>query len=827
MKKYFNWLLALSLVVMCSCSEDKYDMEQNEGMVDFTVTTSIPSTIQTYSSHNGGATNVNAANYDLRYILEVWTKESPRRLAYRGYKIVDNNFTTTDVTFAARLLALDYDFVFWADFVNHGTTEATAHGADLFYTTNNSSTDAQIKANPAIDPGLQAISLNVLPAYNISQDARDAYYKVVPVDLRTQSVLGSVKLNRPFGKYRLISTDDVDGYLAGTSILKAQTEYKGSATLPTQFNALTGAVGTGTIDLSGLVFTCDVVQENAFVAGTTYTGAYVLSFDYIFAGVAQTVAFDVSVFSDAAANTKIGSRSISNIPIQKNKLTTIIGNFFTNTFDYTIIVDDEFDGGIAYTPGSVYIGTTKYANIDAALAAAAADDIIMLGEGVHTVSTANSVISKNLTIKGIVNSAIIEAINPAVQAAVPAPQGQNPIFLITTGDVTFDNVVFRTDKTPAPAAVDGLTIIGGSLTLNNVMFNGIVNKEGITGSQYGRCVTVYGASTTLTVTNSTFTNFNKNGIHMMAGDATVTNSNFVGSNLMTNGVTIAQNGIVFMSGTSGTVANCSFKNLNYDTDSACGVYVVTPGGATDAGGNTYSNNDYNWYEGTTEMVEVSEFVAASPLWAVNRYDVASWTEVTMAGKAAIKSTVNSTTDMLTRGVSYDGNFYNTQGRGIAAKNTGASEDWDIEAEIYISADMLSVTYKPFYIGVWGDAAAYPIIAASNAIPGTVDNRNYTAGAMTPLWKLYHSDGTWTNGPALTAGWHKIRMTNNLGIIEYYIDGVKVGAFNATSGSYPVQSVIIQNYNFGQIVASGTQVASTWPSYDFDAYFTNVKVTVRH
>jgi len=606
-KKIQLALAAIMVVFMFSCSNEMNVNNRNEGFVDFTVKTSIPKTIQTYASHNGGATNVDETSYDLRYILEVWTKDATPKLAYRGYKIVDDNFTKGSVTFSARLLALEYNFVFWADFVADGTTEATAHDADLFYITNNGSTEAQIIAIPTCDPGLQEISLNLTAAtYNVSEDARDAYYKMLSVDLRTQSVLDNVSLNRPFGKYRLVSVDNVvDGYFSETSISKTKIEYKGSATLPTNFNALTGEVGASTIDLTGMEFTCDVVQENAVVGGVTYPDAYILAFDYIFAGAAQTVAFDVSVFSDADATAKIGSKSISNIPIKKNKLTTIVGNFFTNSFDYTVVVDDEFDGEIAYASGSVYIGATKYATIDLALAAAVTGDVITLGRGVHTVSSANAEINKDITIKGIVNSAIIEAISPAAQTT-PGTQGKNPIFFITAGNVTFENIIFRTNQTPRGAQVDGITITGGLLILRNVTFDGITSESGISGAQHGRCVTVYGASTKLKVTNSTFKNFNKNGIHIIEGNATIINSNFIGKNLKNNGLITAQNGIVFMNAATGIVTNCFLRDFNYNNDTSCAILDFTDGMIIDDGGNIYSNNDYNWYDAIAgvDLIEI-------------------------------------------------------------------------------------------------------------------------------------------------------------------------------------------------------------------------------
>jgi hypothetical protein len=71
----------------------------------------------------------------------------------------------------------------------------------------------------------------------------------------------------------------------------------------------------------------------------------VLAYDYIFASAAGTaVAFNATVFDKSA--TEIGYREISNIPIVRNKLTTIIGKFFTNTAVMTVIVEDNFGGSI-------------------------------------------------------------------------------------------------------------------------------------------------------------------------------------------------------------------------------------------------------------------------------------------------------------------------------------------------------------------------------------------------------------------------------------------------------------------------------------------------
>jgi hypothetical protein len=89
-------------------------------------------------------------------------------------------------------------------------------------------------------------------------------------------------------------------------------------------------------------YNAPTTKEDATVGGTLYADVVVLAFDYIFAPqTGTTVTFSATAFD--AANNQIGYRELPNIPIERNKLTTIIGNFFTNTAEMTVIVGDEFD----------------------------------------------------------------------------------------------------------------------------------------------------------------------------------------------------------------------------------------------------------------------------------------------------------------------------------------------------------------------------------------------------------------------------------------------------------------------------------------------------
>ncbi|KAA6343830.1 hypothetical protein EZS27_008495 [termite gut metagenome] len=268
MNKNAVWLLAFVCAFLFSCSSDDFDAgNQKDGMVDFTISTSIPQGIKTYAtsdpnSGNGGATNVK--DHALRYILEVWTKEDSPRLAYRDYQIVKGDFANEGVTFSARLLALEYYFVFWADFVATSTTDANAASADLYYKTNNGETVDEIKANSRSYSGLTAIEI-IPENYGVSNDARDAFYAMKVFNLRThKNAIESVTLTRPFGKYRLVATDAPEDYLTEKPV-KALITYTGaSVTLPGGFDALHGEVTDRVINVTSLQHN-DVTQEDVTI----------------------------------------------------------------------------------------------------------------------------------------------------------------------------------------------------------------------------------------------------------------------------------------------------------------------------------------------------------------------------------------------------------------------------------------------------------------------------------------------------------------------------------------------------------------------------------
>lgn len=330
MKKIILSALAIGgLLFAASCQMDESGSGTLTGEVDFTITAGIPGGISTYApagsgSHNGGAMLLDPDNYDLRYIMQAYDEND--KLAYSATQYVSDNFTTQSVVFEARLIAKKYNFVFWADFVPEGQTE------DYYYKT----TDAEGNID------LRDITYAQDPVPDFTDDAMDAYTKVVEVNLSAQNQnITDIKLQRPFGKLRLIATDQLSGDLQDDE-LPATTEikYADRTTVPDVFNALTGIASGNTRTISSI--TSVSMQEDAVVGGTTYTGAYFLIANYIFASDANTgYAMGVTVKDKAGKTT--GTRSLSQIPIVKNKLTTVIGNFYSNSSTLEVIVEDPFE----------------------------------------------------------------------------------------------------------------------------------------------------------------------------------------------------------------------------------------------------------------------------------------------------------------------------------------------------------------------------------------------------------------------------------------------------------------------------------------------------
>ncbi len=326
MKKYSLLVLSFMVIALFCGSCQRGDMDTTiNNEVNFSITAGIPVGITTYAedafSHQGGAINVDPTQYDLRYILEVYTLDDNPVRVYRKTAIVADDFSS-EVTFSSRLVAKKYKFVFWADFVEEGSTEETE---GMHYET---------------DPLTQISYKESVSLDHLATDLIDAYYHVEEVDLSKSQNIEGILLHRPFGKIRLIATDMLtDGASQSEYPASVKIDYK-QIEVPASFDALNEKPLDATLKIGDI--TSSTISEDATVNGNTYSGAFLLGYHYIFATDAST-AYEIDVTAYDQNGNEICSRSLSRIPVQKNKLTTVIGNFYTNEGTLKVVVEAPFE----------------------------------------------------------------------------------------------------------------------------------------------------------------------------------------------------------------------------------------------------------------------------------------------------------------------------------------------------------------------------------------------------------------------------------------------------------------------------------------------------
>ena len=470
MKKILLPILALGgLLFASSCQMDEPDAGTLTGEVDFSITAGIPSGITTYSptdgasfSHLGGANNVDPNMYDLRYILKVYDDET---LAYEEIQTVKSDFAGEKVNFSARLLAKKYTFVLWADFVKEGTT------SDLYYDTD--------------DLTMVSYTSTVTDDFNmrakyLSSDAIDAYTAYQEINLSESSQNVNISLKRPFGKIRLLATDAPDNNDANTQIPnKVSIKFAEDTWVPSTYNAKIGQVSEGNSILIEQ-YSFDAIREvQPQVTGHDElaeedNSAYLLGQTYIFASESiPSYKMTVTTYSDEYLNAQIGYRELTNIPVSANKLTTVIGNFYTNEGNIDVVVDDMFDEDETVYDVPETINVTTSAGIQDAIDAAQDGDIIVIGPGTYgafdvTKSETQSFFQlptdKSLTFRGA-NAGVAGTGSRSEETVITIPFTYAHS-TTTTADFTFDGLKFTENGrvSVGKASTGDLTFINNIVT---------------------------------------------------------------------------------------------------------------------------------------------------------------------------------------------------------------------------------------------------------------------------------------------------------------------------------------------------------------------------
>ena len=456
MKRFFA--LAALVLGLAACQTEPEGLDVNAGgEVDTTITVSLPETTRATDDQNsakGGVSNV-LGEYDLRYILEVYN-DAGAMVQKRMVKTTD----ATTVAFDFRLIPnRNYTFVVWADFVKDGSV------ADLYYNTNT-------------EAGLRNVTINE-SMWNAMDEARDAYTNIVRVEGFNKNSNINVKLTRPFGKLRVVTTDIEALY----GILPEGVDVQYSVPVYTAFDAF--AETPNTLKDKQFSFKLSESSEYADLASATERTLFA---DYIFGTASGSIQFTMDVlYADNASTTSINFNT--QIPVERNKLTTLKGNLLTDVNDIEITVDEDFD--TYYTEDTTAVYVANEAELRAAIAAANNSVFTTINLAAGTYTGAFDIAGKKVILIGENKT------NTVIDGLV---HGLDYSYIILR-NLTLTNE-HPANSTSARHNADGYCL--GAYVANIVVDNCIFNVEA-TGA-----INIYGAYNAnpetyeLTVTNSLF-----------------------------------------------------------------------------------------------------------------------------------------------------------------------------------------------------------------------------------------------------------------------------------------------------------------------------------
>ena len=340
-------MLAALVLGMASCQRDFAPEANYGGEVDFTLAVSTPEFGVTRAGADGlindgingrnsayGAIDYFSTEWDevnLRYILEIYdaaddyTNAEP--VKDRQVIVVDSY---QEVTFQTRLVpGREYHFVVFADFVDQATGESLRHDVG------NTLGQITIKND------------------KINDEYADAYFGSFDyTPANTGNEMQSLSLTRPYAKVRVVATD-----LAELNLNVDPGKVYVAYTAPNhiEFNAVNGTISkaessTGfdseyddsvsKLNLSKHYYTAgyDALKDDKTGRHTHMT----LFTDYILAKSEQTrINFTMAVEDKDGGEIKTVAFT-TDIPVQRNYLTTIIGNVLTAATEIKVTIDDNF-----------------------------------------------------------------------------------------------------------------------------------------------------------------------------------------------------------------------------------------------------------------------------------------------------------------------------------------------------------------------------------------------------------------------------------------------------------------------------------------------------
>ena len=301
-------LFATLVLGAVSCMKDQSFDANVGGETEVVLSVALPSDVTraiNQDSSKGAIGNIDLAEYDIRYILEVF--DASKTQAKRIEKFEDES---TSTTFELRLIpGRDYTFVVWADFVGQGSEDALHYNAE------------------------DLRNIEIIGTQNAMDESRDAYTGIYSVENFSSSSQIGFELKRPFAKLR-VKTNDIDEIYS--SLVGATIEY--TAATYQKYDALTKEAS----ELVTKTKTVDYTSEAYLYDGEPTTdGEQTLFADYILGTENGTIQFDMTIADNVQALPVINFNTA--IPVQANYLTTIYGPILTDYNQATVTINPAFE----------------------------------------------------------------------------------------------------------------------------------------------------------------------------------------------------------------------------------------------------------------------------------------------------------------------------------------------------------------------------------------------------------------------------------------------------------------------------------------------------
>ena len=313
MKRYFKTITAVVLAALmtAACQKENFGDATPAGQeVDVTLDLLAPQ-IGT-KSYGDGATAKTV-------YVHVYQQDDKGNLTYiepaaegASLKTPSQSLTLNGLkaTYSTRLVTgQTYTFVFWAQ----------ADNAPYTY-----------------DADAKTVTVNYTRAAG-NDESRDAFYNVLPNVKIEGAYTASVQLSRPFAQlnFGVTSEDYAAAKAAGLEVTAAKVKLTNAAT---SLKLLDGTV-SGAEDV--IFDAAALPTETLSAAGATYK--YV-AMDYVLVGKSAKTLSEVTLTLTATGTQSATPKfTYSNVPLQANYRTNIVGNLFTSPAEVNITVDPAFD----------------------------------------------------------------------------------------------------------------------------------------------------------------------------------------------------------------------------------------------------------------------------------------------------------------------------------------------------------------------------------------------------------------------------------------------------------------------------------------------------